>query len=291
MNRYVGGLLVALCCVGLSSCSFHRLVAGKRAKSYDSTQAVTSSSYALFPAMDTVVTLSKPADDTTEAINKLIAELTPIWKSRLQYTTFSGKAKVHFEGPDEKQEFTAHIRLRKDSIIWINVTALGGLSFAKILVTPDSFFMTNVMNKEVTRMPLTHAAKILPTKVDFNSLQNLLVGEPLRDGNITYASSFVGSWTIQVEDSSYIQRITYNKADSTLRSGQMRTRDPKGPQAITEYGSYDMVDGRRVSTARVINISNGADVFSIDMNCSNIRFDEPQDYPFSIPKSYEIKDK
>ena len=52
-----------------------------------------------------------------------------------------------------------------------------------------------------------------------------------------------------------------------------------------------MVDGRHVSTARVINISNGADVFSIDMNFSNIRFDEPQDYPFSIPKSYEIKDK
>ncbi len=291
MNRFVGGLVLMALSVGFSSCSFHHLVAGKKARSYDSTKVVTSSSYAVFPALDTIAVAGKPIDDTTEIINKLIAEITPVWKSRLSYTTFKGKAKVHVQGPDDKQEFTAHIRLRKDSVIWVNITALGGVSFARVLVTRDSFFMTQPMNHMATRMPLSHAAKVLPTKVDFSSLQNMLVGEPLRDGNVTYATSFGGSWSVQVEDSSYIQRITYNKADSTLRSGQMRTRDPKGPQAITEYGSYETVDGKRVSTARVINIRNGDDIYSIDMNFNNISFDEVMDYPFSIPESYEIKDK
>jgi Domain of unknown function (DUF4292) len=290
MNKILTGLLLLTLSASISSCSFHHLVAGRKARHVEWPAAdSTHTAFALYPQPDTVADVAKVAIDTTDAIRKIIDEVRPVWQERLVYNTFSGKAKVHFEGPDDKQEFTAHIRVRKDSVIWINVTALGGILFAKLLVTPDSFFMTKPMSKEAVKMPLSAAARILPTAVDFSSLQNLIVGEPLRSGTIKTATSFGGSWSLEVEDSGYLQRITYNKADSTLRMAQIRTRRPDGPQAMTEYGSYTTADGRKVSTARVINIQNGADVFSIDMNFQKVDFDEPLDYPFSIPASYEVK--
>jgi len=94
-----------------------------------------------------------------------------------------------------------------------------------------------------------------------------------------------------VSDSSYLQRITYNKADTTIRTAQLRTRDPNGPQAMSEYGSYEMIDGRRVSTQRVLNIKDGDDIYMLDLNFSKEEFDTPLEYPFSIPSSYSEKKK
>ena len=296
MNKFVAhGITILVLTSFLTSCSFHRLVTRRRAQTIDrsamrpadSNHVAFGSRHAFFPQPDTLVIVP----DTTGAVKKLVDELTPIWKKRTEYRTFSGKAKVHFEGPDDKQEFSANFHVRKDSIIWINVTAFGGLPAALIFITRDSFFLVIPLKKEYKKVVLADVAKILPTKVDFTSLQNLIVGDPLRDGTIQDATSFGGSWSIQVSDSSYLQRITYNKADTTIRTAQLRTRDLNGPQAMSEYGSYEMIDGRRVSTQRVLNIQDGDDIYMLDLNFSKEEFDTPLEYPFSIPSSYSEKKK
>ena len=287
MNRNLLLALLFISC-GLSSCSFHWHLNRRKATTVDSTSvAVVDTSRA---GLSKGNPATPPVVDTLAAERLLISQLTPLWHRRLDYKTFSGKARVHFSGPDGGKEFTAHFRLRKDSVIWVNIT-FASIPVARILVTPDSFFLLNPTQKEITRLPLSQAAKILPARVDFFSLQNLIIGEPLRDGAITGASepAFGGSWNIQVEDTAYIQRITYNKADSTMRTGQLRTHKPDGPQAITAYGDYKTENGRKISTARTLNIQNGADAYSLDMNFMKVDFDEPLDYPFNIPKSYTEK--
>lgn len=293
MSRVPHYLLLLVMCSVLSSCSFHRLVAGRKARTIDLGRGIVIDTSRLtgplpyVPPIETTV-----SDSVTRAAAQLIQDLTPLWKKRLHYTTFSGKAKVHFEGPDMKQEFTAHFRIGKDSVIWIAITGLGGMvPVARILITPDSFMMINQLQKEYTLLPLGEAAKILPARVDFYSIQHLITGEPLRDGTIKDASGFGGGWYLEVEDSAYVQRITYNKADSSMRSAQLKTRSAAGPQAITEYGAYMTIDNRTISTGRVINIQNGNDVYTIDMNFMKIEFDQPNEYPFSIPKNYTLKQK
>jgi len=296
MNKYLFGILLMISW-GLTSCSFHRLVAGKKAKTYDwqayladTSKQAASAPRVMLPQPYVPDTVVVKAPDTVPVVNKLIETLTPIWKKRLVYQTFSGKAKVHFTGPEDKAEFTAHFRVRKDSIIWIAITGLGGMvPVARIYITPDSLIFVNQRENEVTRIPLSQAAKILPTKVDFSSMQSIIVGEPLRDGVITGASTFGGAWIIDVEDSSYIQRISYNIADSAMRTGQLRTRATNGPAAMIEYGGYVTTANGKVSTARVINIQKGNDVYSLDMNFLNVDFDRQLDFPVSVPENYTIK--
>lgn len=292
MNRFaVVALLIISCC--FSSCSFLRSVTGRKSKGSDTASlANTVDTSRLVIPSPVVPDTVKKVLATPAPSKQLIDSLTPLWKNRLVYKTFSGKAKMHFDGPDQKQEFTAHIRMRKDSVIWINITALSGMvQAARILITPDSFFMINYQDQEVTKVALKDAGKILPTKVDFSSLQNFIAGDPLRDGTITNASAEPGKWSVEVNDTDYIQQYTYSKKDSTLLTAQLSTHNSAGPKAFTLYSNYAVIDKRRISTLRTLNIQKGADNYSLDMNFGKIDFDLQWDYPFSIPANYTVKEK
>lgn len=285
MNRFILGVALFVLGCSLHSCSFRKLVKGKKPEVY----VFKADSVA---KLDSVAVSGKDSltavTDSVAIIKKMIEEVAPLWATRLQYRTFSGKAKMHMEAPDDKQEFTAHFRVKKDSIIWINITALGGLSFARIFVTPDSFFLLNNMQKTAIAIPLANAAKVLPSRIDFASLQNLIIGEPLRDGEITGVANMADKWVLHVEDTSYIQEVTYNKSDSAMSAAQLLTYQPNGPKAITRYGKYEQADGRRISTDRVLNLQNGNDFYTLEMNFNKVNFDENLEFPFSIPKSYKV---
>ena len=272
MNKIIAGVTLLFICSCLSSCSFHWHATGKSAKNHDKVADTSHPTVATEPAKD----------------KQLIDQLTPLLNARIDYRTFSGKAKVHFSGPDNDIQFTAHFRIRKDSVIWVNVT-FDAFPVARLFITRDSFFLLNTKDQEITRIPLSQAAKILPTKVDFTSLQNLVTGEPLRKGTIINATTAGDSIVIDVEDSSYNQHITFNKADSTIRTGLLRTRDPKGPQAATTYSSYEMINNRKISTYRTLNVLKGTETYILDMNFTKTDFDEELTFPFSIPNSYTEK--
>ena len=291
---FIAIILFILASSFLSSCSILHLNPRKKktVPTADTTTTITADT-ARISAHDTLkvaqLTDTLPPADTVAIARNLADEANLLFHSRFDYKTFSGKAKMHFESLDGGKDFTANIRIRKDSVIWINITAFGGLPAARIFITRDSFFMTIPLQREAMILPLTAAAKVLPTEVDFSSLQNLFTGEPLRDGSITSTESLGDSLTVHAEDPSYLQRIIYNKADSTMRNANLNTKIPNGPQAFNSYTDYANADGRKVSMNRVLYIQNKNDVYQLEINFSSIGFDLPLEYPFSIPRGYKLK--
>lgn len=293
MNKILWGSLSLLLVCTLPSCSMLNMVSGKK-KTMPGQMADTSKqvivpiahSRVVLPEQDTL----SAQPDTTGMMKKLVDMVLPVFNARLQYTTFSGKAKVHFESPDDKQDFTANIRIKKDAAIWIDITALGGMFHAaRVLITPDSFFMINYQQKTGTRLPLKDIAKILPTQVDFASLQRLITGEPLRDGNIVHVTSLEQSWLLQVRDDNYKQNLEYRKADSALLNNQVTTLANNGPEAMLRYDNFEPVNNRKLSTSRSVIIQNNADKFLLEMEVNDPEFEKTLEMPFSIPKNYTVK--
>lgn len=286
MNKLSGIVLFLGISLFASSCSI--LGKGRKYKSKSKITAITADTTAI--AVASIPVASQPAAPATvDSSALLVAEVAPLWQKRLDYKTFSGKAKVNYEGDGNSQEFTANFRVKKDSIIWITITGLGGLvQVARIYITPDSLYMLKILEREAVIMPLKDAAKILPTPVEFSSLQNLIVGDPLRDGKIVSASRSPEQWTIEVADNSYQQRITYSKVDSTINTALLRTTD-NSSQAVTQYDTYADVRDRKISTHRVVNLKNGNDTYMAEMNFVSSDFDQPLEFPFSIPRNYKIK--
>ncbi|MBC7552653.1 MAG: DUF4292 domain-containing protein [Taibaiella sp.] len=283
-------LLLLVTLLAHSSCSLQRLLKKKTTEVavIDSSADVYTGILPRFslPAPDTFML----AIDTIGNGIKLLTIVKPVWERRLSYNTFGAKAKVNFEGPEEKQEFTASIRLRKDSAIWVDITALGGMVHAaRVLITPDSMLMINYLQKEFSKISLGDIAKILPVQVDFPTLQNLITGDPPRNGTISAVSETADKWWLSVDDGSYVQVIAYDKADSLLKTDQVNTRNTNGPEALFKFMNYISIQNKKFSANREITINNGADHFKLSLEMQRVDFDQVLDFPFSIPKNYTEK--
>ena len=119
MNKLVYSVFCITLCFSVSSCSFHKRVAGKRVKSIindtlagkvaDTTNTKNENhTIAQSVAVSVKDTVSQLPDNTV-----LISQLTPLWNARFKFSTFSGKAKIHFEAKENEQEFTANFRIKK----------------------------------------------------------------------------------------------------------------------------------------------------------------------------------
>lgn len=229
--------------------------------------------------------------ETADEKKKLLQNgILAIYNRDINFRTFSGKAKMHYASGGQKQEFSAHIRMQKDKAIWVTITAVGGVvNVARIYITPDSIFLVNYLQKEAYRMHISDANRLLPAPVDFNIMQNLIVGNILnRAGQLVDVSDYGGVYNLKVENKDLVQQVVFNKGDSTIRSLQMNTRD-NIVQGLIQYNDYSVEKGRRFSENRVITVSNAGEPYYLDMNFNKVEFDEPVDMPFSIPKNYPVK--
>ena len=293
MNKQLPGLLLlVILCASFSSCSLLKRNKKKKAAVTDSTAVAHADTVkTVVPAVPAPVvatldsgTAPAPNNGGTE-MAALIERITPLFNNRMTYKTFSGKAKVHVETPDAGNDFSAFFRIRKDSVIWVNVNVIGA-SVARVFVTQDSIFMIDYFHKTAKALPLSQIAKILPAAVDFNSLQNLVLGEPLVNGKVTNARYEGDSLFVRTEDTSYIQNLTYLKADSTIHDEVLETHKADGPKAFAQYSGYEVVNSRKIAADRVLHVVTNNVMYLLEMNFTKMEFDGEQDYPFSIPNKY-----
>lgn len=250
---------------------------------------------------DTTVVRNRPAEsDTNNGIKPafspeqqaLVYALRRLWEQDIPYSTFSGKAKMHYEGRGDKQDFTAHFRIQKDHVIWASITALGGIvQVARLYITPDSLKMLNYLDKDYTAMALADASKILPVPADFSALQNLVVGNIIsKHGEPTDATDAAGTLMLVMTAETLTQQAKWNKADSTLRSLLMRmTNGQAVMEGTMQYGNYQSRSNRRFADFRTVNVISNGEQYYVDMNFANVEFDKPLEFPFSVPKNFQRK--
>ncbi len=288
MNRLVALFFASAV---FTSCSIHKKIA---VSSPSSASTVTSAakpevvSAAVVPKKDSAVVRTP---DSAEARRNAIAALRPVFNHRTMFNSFSAKAKVVYEdGQDNSHEFTANIRVRKDSAIWVTVSALGGMvQAARILITPDTFRMINYIDREVVVLPAADAVKILPAKLDYSTLQNLIIGDPLRNSEITLAATTDSSWWFETRDNDYIQHVAFARPDSLMAVGTLDAVREGGANALVEYGDYEPVSEKKVATHRTVTITNAGKKFIFDLKFQSPLFDLQVDFPFNIPKNYGTK--
>lgn len=219
---------------------------------------------------------------------ELVNQLLPLWNKWIDYKTFKGKAKVHYEGSGMKHDLTANFRMAKDSVIWVHVSAgMGLVNVARIFVTPDSLLLVNYLDKSVIRMTSAEAKEKLPAAVDFKLLQSLVIGETLsKDGKPTDATDFGSTWTLDMTSAEAKQQANYNKSDSTMRTLQVLSSLGGGLAGMIQFGNYQKVSNRNFALSRAINVQNKGEQHYLDMTFNNASFDEKLDFPLSIPADY-----
>lgn len=207
--------------------------------------------------------------------------------SNIKYNTAKLKTKMKFLANGKKQNFNAHYILEKDKSIWVSVRV--GLEVARAYITPTRVRAYNRINKEYYDYSFEEIVKLINVNVDFATLQSIIIGNAIGDnGEVFELGDFGGTINIGLKGEEFLNKLTYNKSDSTLRQFQLQvSRGSYASNILGMLGEYNKELGRLVSTKRIFNVEDSKGKISLEMEIQKVDFEGSYNTPYTVPKGYK----
>jgi hypothetical protein len=241
---------------------------------------------------DTVVQVTAPPVQTGEDSAAIIRENYGLVKNNhIDFKTFSAKVDVDYEDAEgKKYNVNAHVRMYKDSAIWVSVTAILGIEGLRMYITKDSVKLLDKQNKIYSARSVSYLQELSDLPLDLSSLQDLLIGNPVfLDSNITSFTRSTGSISLLSSGDFFKNFITVSESNKLMQSSKLDDQDDqRNRTCYLTYNDYESVNGFSFPTKRSINVTEKKHL-DIKMNFKQYEFNETLSFPFSVPKNYKRK--
>jgi hypothetical protein len=230
--------------------------------------------------------------------SKKIATLPRISSSELaleeiDFDYMEGKARMILKDDSKEREVKANIRVRKDSVIWMNFTVIG-VQGGRVLINRDSITILNNVKNEYYVFDFKSLSEKLNISVTYNLIQAALLGNLLFPKHETDSVekkaatfllrqtlgtvdvlSFVNASGMKIQKVELRESNTYNSMNLSYGNFQ--------PLANKQF-PYDCTINLFYKTQRgVLNTTIIFEYTKADVGTKELRF------PFNIPKKYERK--
>ena len=157
-------------------------------------------------------------------------------------SAFQGKASVSLRTPEFKGNVTAQMKHRRSDSLYMSLTATLGIEAARMLVTPDSFFVYNRLEKQLNYGSMDYASDFLPPMLTGEEVFPNLLGMLLPDPD--------EAWQFEADTAYYYLRDAAGRRhyiiDPTVwRVVQYEERTPQGTlieaRSFTQFDTFDGV--------------------------------------------------
>jgi Domain of unknown function (DUF4292) len=240
---------------------------------------------------DTVITtvVIVPPDHAKEDSIAFIKETySSVLKNRINFTTFSGKIDLDYEDAEGKRyNVNAHVRMYKDSVIWLSITAILGIEGLRVYITPDSVKLLDKQNKTYSLRTVSFLQELTALPLDLSTLQDLLLGNPVfLDSNIITYSRSESTISLQSNGAFFKNLFTIGSADKLVQSSKLDDMDmQRSRTCYLTYTDYENKKDVNFATKRSINVAEKKKL-DIKMDFKQYEFNEKLSFPFTIPKNY-----
>lgn len=228
-------------------------------------------------------------NNTTEVVakkdNKAIEKH---YENKLDFSTLNIRASARYEDEKQSQNVTADIKIEKDKQILISVKFLG-ITMAKALITPTTVSYYEKIKGTYYEGDFSSLSEWLGTDLDYNKVQNLLIGEAfddLRKGE--YTQTIVEN-LIRLEDqkSQKIQKVFYLDPEKYLVQKEEISQSSENIKLEINYSDTKTFSQGTIPTTLVINALQPKGTTNINLNYNNISFNEELSFPYSVPSGYK----
>jgi Domain of unknown function (DUF4292) len=236
--------------------------------------------------------LIAPPITSADSLKGASGILKSLENNRINFTTFSAKIKVQYEDKNGKQpDFNAFIRLYKDSVLWVSISATFlSIEAFRILITKDTIIIVNKLNKKIEYHSFSYVEDIAHIPLNFSTLQDLIVGNPIYVGDSIVAFRQTENHILIGTVGKFFKNLLTISADNNLieRSklddidiSQNRTGD-------LTYGQYEKNNNVSFATYREITVAEKTKV-DVSLLFKQYEFNKELSFPFSIPRNYKTK--
>jgi len=223
-------------------------------------------------------------DDTKEKSARVV--LKNFEDNLADFKTVNGRIKAGYKTEDNSQSINITYRIEKDKAIWLSAKVMGLLPVARVYITPDRFQYYEKINKTYFDGDFSMAEEFLGVEVNFENLQNLLIGKPmypLKKNQMLYnekAYVFLQNLKSMLAYSAVIEEKQFEMQSQSLRT-------PNNESLKVEYSRFQNVENKKFPSKLMLTAEKGSEAIFIDIDYRSVVFDEKLSFPFSVPSNYE----
>ncbi len=209
----------------------------------------------------------------------------------VDFNYFSAKAKIDVDG----QNATVHIRMKKDSLIWLSISGFG-IEVTRMLIRKDSIFIIDRLKKEnqYEELDINALNERFNLELGFKNMQAMILG------NLPYAKSSRDKLTKSQTDFYLLQQSRGNlKVENHVKMTTMKVEKVVLLESATkaslsiEYNDFGPLDNYIFAYSSLINLvlkgpGDSEKKTNVKINYTKIELtDKELNFPFNVPRRLE----
>ncbi|MDR9457540.1 MAG: DUF4292 domain-containing protein [Salegentibacter sp.] len=210
------------------------------------------------------------------------------YENEPDFETLTARLRTVYQTEDKTQTVNLNFRMEKDKAIWISATILG-FPMAKAYITPSSVSYYEKIGKTYFEGDFSLLSDILGTPLDFEKLQNLLLGQAiydLRTEEYKFSQTPRGYQFLPVKDDLIKKMFLLNTGNLKAEAQQLAQEEDNRRVTVT-YTGYQETSGKLFPRHIRIIANEGANSTHIELTYRSLEVNTDISFPFEIPSGYE----
>ncbi|SIS37950.1 protein of unknown function [Zobellia uliginosa] len=202
------------------------------------------------------------------------------------FNTLSGKMRIDYSDGESTQGVSVSLRMEKDKAIWMSAP----LGMVKAYITPGRVTFYNKLQNEYFDGDFAYLSKFLGTELDFEQVQNLLMGQALFNlKEAKYDATVVnGDYQLKPKKAMELFKVVFQIEPKNFKMASQQLSQPLKKRLLqVNYTDYQKI-GKYILPQRIaVAAIEGGDRNTVDIEYRNIEFDQPMNFPYKIPKGFK----
>jgi len=203
--------------------------------------------------------------------------------------TINARLKIKYVGKSNFPGVTASLRIKKDETIWISLNKFG-FPVGKALITPTKVSYYEKINRTYFDGDFTLLSNWLGTELDFDKVQNLLLGQAilnLKDEKFSI-DLYQNKYQLTPKKGYDLFSILFLINPDNFKIDRQKILQKEDNKSLTiNYSNYTKFDDEIFPKGIHIAASDTKNTSTIDINYRSVAFNNQVNFPFKIPSNYK----
>lgn len=230
-------------------------------------------------------------------------------ENELKFKFLVLKGDINSEIDKESNSFSFNMRIKKDTLIWVSISPALGIEALRVMITPDSIWVMNRINKEYFKTTYEYVNQIMSSTFDFDMLQAFLVGNDFEYYDNTafkaslefsnYELSTIGRRKLRryIETSNNMklykllkQKITLSPDNFKILKQTIEEKDTDRKLEV-KYSDFESYNNQFYAKTLKCEVNSNKKM-NLDISYEKIEVVDTLEFPFTIPSKYnKVKEK
>ncbi|MEC3964008.1 DUF4292 domain-containing protein [Flagellimonas halotolerans] len=207
------------------------------------------------------------------------------YSNQPKFKTLRGRVKIDYANGDESQGVNVSLRMEKDKVIWMSAP----LGVVKAHITPNKVSFYNKLQNEYFDGDFSYLSDLLGTELDFEKVQNLLLGNAVLDLRKERFNSEVynGNYQLKPKKARELFKILFQLEPKNFKIATQEISQPEKMRQLQANYTYQNISGNVLPNEVKIVAEEAGDLTTIDLSFRNLEINKPMNFPYKVPKGYD----